>query len=880
MSAPPDSTAARRNSNTQLLEELEALSQSLYQSHTSRRTASLALPRSSVDPPAASHLNVSEKSRSRRISLSPWRSRPKLDDAAPADDPRAAPSRGHEKNLSAAAAPAHEKKGIWSWKPLRALSHIGMQRVGVLFSVEVIAVQGLPASMNGLRLSVNVRKKETKEGAVQTMPARVLQGAADFEETLFIKCHLYCSVSASGSGKQQQQQQLKFEPRPFLIYVAAVDAAELSFGQSMVDLSRLVQESMEKNWEGTRIRQWDTSFNLSGKAKGGELVLKLGFQIMEDKGVGIYSQSSGNGSRLNRAGESSSSSSSSAVFARKQSKSSFSVTSPRISSRLDASSPSKAATAAAELQGIDDFNLDEPGPVPSTSAQKPEPEAKVEDLDLPEFEVVDKGVEIQGERGAGERESEEVVDDERSVSSEVVKEVVHDPVHQMRLTELDEIAQQIKALESMIGSEEAIKTEHELEFQGLDAEEETVTREFLQMLEEEEGREGKIDLSDSPPLKLEGVEEAGEAELKAYVSDLGKGLGSVVRTRDGGYLAAMNPFDVEVSRKEMPKLAMQISKPLILPLMKSASGFEAFQRMAAVGIEELSSEVLSAVGMDELMGKTAEQIAFEGIASAIIHGRNKEGATSSAARSIATVKTMVTAMSAGRRERISMGIWNVSEKPVTVEEILAFSLQKIETMAVEALKIQAEMAEEEAPFDISPLVGKTSTAGTKDPDHPLAVTISLEDWAKNGCMSTTEEGDNPPGTPKSITLLVVVQMRDPLRRYEAVGAPVIVMVQATHVDAASGEDEEKFKVASLHMGGLKVRVGGKHVWDTEKQRLTAMQWLVAYGLGKVVSKKGKPAQAKGQDSLWSISSRVMADMWLKPIRNPDVKLPKQTLEVK
>ncbi|GLT64105.1 hypothetical protein SLA2020_366170 [Shorea laevis] len=40
----------KTNSNTHLLEELEALSQSLYISHTStnRRTASLALPRSSV----------------------------------------------------------------------------------------------------------------------------------------------------------------------------------------------------------------------------------------------------------------------------------------------------------------------------------------------------------------------------------------------------------------------------------------------------------------------------------------------------------------------------------------------------------------------------------------------------------------------------------------------------------------------------------------------------------------------------------------------------------------------------------------------------------------------------------------------------------------
>lgn len=51
-----------------------------------------------------------------------------------------------------------------------------------------------------------------------------------------------------------------------------------------MDLSQLIQESMEKSNEGTWIQQWDTSFNFVGKAKGGELVLKLGFQIMKKDG--------------------------------------------------------------------------------------------------------------------------------------------------------------------------------------------------------------------------------------------------------------------------------------------------------------------------------------------------------------------------------------------------------------------------------------------------------------------------------------------------------------------------------------------------------------------------------------------------------------------
>ncbi|KAL9358400.1 hypothetical protein Peur_046523 [Populus x canadensis] len=851
----------RRKSNTQLLEELEELSESLYQAQTStnRRTASLAFPRSSVPSIISDEsgtAKIDEKSssrpRSRRMSLSPWRSSPKPDEET---ERRTSIINQPEIKKLDDIATSTEKKGIWNWKPIRALSHIGMQKLSCLFSVEVVAVQGLPASMNGLRLSVSVRKKETKDGAVHTMPSRVSHGAADFEETLFIKSHVYCTP---GKGKP-----LTFEPRPFMIYVFAVDAEELDFGRSIVDLSRLIQESMEKSQEDTRVRQWDTSFNLSGKAKGGELVLKLGFQIMEKEGgIDIYSQAEGS--------KSSKSKNFSLSLGRKQSKSSFSVPSPRMTGRSEAWTPSKA-NPVADIHGMDDLNLDEPAPAPSScpSIQKSEdPEQKIEDLDLPDFVVVDKGVEIQDKEENENVDSEENVK-EKSHSSEVVKEVVHDKVHLTRLTELDSIVQQIKALESMMGEEKTVKTGDETEPPKLDSDEETVTQEFLQKLEDAETNAFKLNQPEIPPLHLDGGDDSSEAESKVYLSDLGKGLGCLVQTRDGGYLAATNPLDTVVSRKDTPKLAMQLSKPFVLQPDKSINGFELFQRMASIGFEELCSRILSLMPLDELLGKTAEQIAFEGIASAIIQGRNKEGASTSAARTIAAVKTMATATSTGRKERISTGIWNVNESPLTAEEILAFSLQKIEAMAIEALKIQAEMAEEEAPFDVSPLAGNASTDSGKDQNYPLDSAISLEDWIKNYSLVS-------PGKPATITIAVVVQLRDPIRRYEPVGGPVVALVHATQADIEEDnyDEEKKFKVTSSHIGGMKAKSGRKrNVWDSERQRLTAMHWLVEYGLGKA-GKKGKHVLSKRQDLLWSLSSRIMADMWLKHMRNPDVKFTK------
>lgn len=107
---------------------------------------------------------------------------------------------------------------------------------------------------------------------------------------------------------------------------------------------------------------------------------------------------------------------------------------------------------------------------------------------------------------------------------------------------------------------------------------------------------------------------------------------------------------------------------------------------------------------------------------------------------------------------------------------------------------------------------------------------------------------------------------------------MIAIIYATRADDVVNEEEKRFKVTSIHVGGLKMRTkrGKRNAWDSERQRLTAMQWLISYGLAKAgARKKGKHHVAsKGQDLLWSISSRVMVDMWLKYMRNPYVKFTK------
>lgn len=121
---------------------------------------------------------------------------------------------------------------------------------------------------------------------------------------------------------------------------------------------------------------------------------------------------------------------------------------------------------------------------------------------------------------------------------------------------------------------------------------------------------------------------------------------------------------------------------------------------------------------------------------------------------------------------------------------------------------------------------------------------------------------------------MIIQLRDPVRQYEAVGAPLMALIQAIRENDDEEDDEEtRYKVISIHVGGLKVRSGQKrNSWHGEKSKLTATQWLVTNGMGKQ-GKKSKPLKSKlQQDLLWSLSSRIMEDMWLRPVRNPDVKI--------
>lgn len=797
-----------------------------------RRTASLAIVRSGAgDGPRIVDGHARDDRRaqsSRRVSLSLWRSRPAAAPALDADSrTRAEGEGGGNKDKKVPSA--------WrSWKPVRALAHLGKRRAGCLFSIEVDAARGVPASMEGLRLAVAVRKADTRGGAVQTMPCRVRAGAADFDETLFVRCSLFFTGGA-GTGKP-----LRIEPRRFVVSVVALEPrGALPLGAHAVDVSALVLESVQKiSSEGRRVRRFDETFALSGKAAGGELLLKLGFQLMDDAGLSLYYTQEDE-----REYESHSPASSSR--ARAHNKNSFSISSstPKLSPSDASMSPSMSMRAYKQL--VDRLRIDENGdPARSLVPRKPRGDDELfvsttdaGDLSDPEYEVVEKGV-------------------------ETVKEVVHYQDHRDVLRELDSIAEQIEAIEALMTNGVAGKKSPKAlvdQQQRLDADEEMVAVEFLRKLEVD-GEKKKKKLK-QPVTPRSQSPSPRKAATPPVVPDLGRAIGPVVQTRDGGFLVSMNPFDLPLANRDgPPKLAMQVSRPFVLPGAVAATGFDVLQKMAAAGgADEVRDRVASLGGMDNVTGKTPEQVGFEGIAEAVIGGRRTEGASSSAARSVRLVRKLATALSEGRAERVSTGIWSAGNDPETLEEVLAFSLQKLESMAVDALAVQAEMTDEDAPFEVAAASGGANLFDSLVPS---------DEWSESGG-----------GSDGRVTLVVAIQVRDPSRRYEAVGAPMVAVVQSARLLGAAAHSAGRFKVRSLHVGGVQMScppsgAGGRASWGAERQKLTAMQWMLAHGPARAGKRSTTQARERVQrhDVVWSLSSRVLAGMWLKTVRNPDVRI--------
>eukprot|EP01018_Ginkgo_biloba_P040106 Gb_12622 [translate_table: standard] len=577
---------------------------------------------------------------------------------------------------------------------------------------------------------------------------------------------------------------------------------------------------------------------------------------------------------------------------------------------------------------------------------------------------------------------------------------------------------------------------------------------------------------------------------------LAEGMGSMVQTRDGGYVRSMDPVHFTGSKID-GRLVMHVSKPVVVPAEMGSSAVDILRKMASVGMDNLASQAMMSMPMEDITGKTIQQIASGG--SGTLEAPHREAGrflSSSRGEGVLWTHWSMQASDSGlgqghkskdyksgvldvvmvilrnaatmtkqslyptqsdslgflevedekerhhehmAQEEATFGLNMVSQTQamipicfwyapaetgshlslfnndgtiltkgvnpgfmkerfnsggksiglqstgdsfddyVSMEDLAPLAIQKIEALALEGLKIQTNMVDEDAPccVDPMPLVTSDCRSVKKRGSGPEAVdgvasmhllaskhadgstseggimdaAISLEKWmelhvdvdneAKTNsdyqCLISTDLGNDygrrKPNksrlgcTGGTLTIAMLVQLRDPLRNYESVGAPMIALVQAEQVikpprpklskqvsmraNAESEEEveEEKpveqkqqFKITEVHMAGLKAPEPEKkgwffQKWGGKKQEQSGSRWLIANGMGKNTKPallKSKPSSSESKttvkpgDTLWSISSRVngTGSKWqeiaaLNPhIRNPDIIFANQTIRTK
>ncbi|ESQ42076.1 hypothetical protein EUTSA_v10012496mg [Eutrema salsugineum] len=460
---------------------------------------------------------------------------------------------------------------------------------------------------------------------------------------------------------------------------------------------------------------------------------------------------------------------------------------------------------------------------------------------------------------------------------------------------------------------------------------------------------------------------------------LGDGLGPVVQTKNGGFLRSMNPLLFRNS-KAGGSLIMQVSSPVVVPAEMGSGIMEILQRLATAGIEKLSMQANKVMPLDDITGKTMEEVLWE--TSPAIDGIDRDHISQhesdDASGFVRGAERQASFAAKPKKFGSSSCNNNFGSEYVSLEDLAPLAMDQIEALSLEGLRIQSGMSDEDAPSEItaqsigeiSAFQGKNGCIGLEgaaglqlmdikdggddDDDGLMGLSLTLDEWMKLDSGDIGDEDEIDEQTSKilaahhanplnfiregskgekrkgkkgrkcgllgnNFTVALMVQLRDPLRNYEPVGAPMLSLIQVERLflppkpiiystlselrktdeeeEASEAVKEEKtmleehgipqYKISEVHLTGMKNETDKKPWGITAQQQQVqaGSRWLMANGMGKGNNKlplmKPKSASAKPGDKLWSVSGS--GSKWKElgkmgkfntHVRNPNVIMPK------
>lgn len=109
-------------------------------------------------------------------------------------------------------------------------------------------------------------------------------------------------------------------------------------------------------------------------------------------------------------------------------------------------------------------------------------------------------------------------------------------------------------------------------------------------------------------------------EEPSRLPPLAEGFGRFLQTKDGGFLRSMSP-SLFMNSKSGGSLIMQVSNPVVMPAEMGSGIMETLQYLASVGIEKLSMQANKYMPLENITGKTMQQISWEAMPS--LEGRDR-----------------------------------------------------------------------------------------------------------------------------------------------------------------------------------------------------------------------------------------------------------------
>ncbi|XP_004507973.1 protein PLASTID MOVEMENT IMPAIRED 1-RELATED 1-like [Cicer arietinum] len=867
-----------------------------------------------------------------------------------------------------------DKKSIWNWNLLRALSLTRSKKFNCCFSLQIHLIEGLPLSFNDSTLCVHWKRRDEH---LVTPPAKVIKGSAEFQDILSYTC----SITGSKSGPHNSA---KYEGKHFLLYASVVGVPELDLGKHRLDITRLLPLALEDLEEEKSSGKWTTSFRLSGKAKGAVMNVSFGYVVVGDNNIcAPY------------------------VLTSRQNCIALSETdinpcqySPRFIDEVKdlhevlMSSKSVMESSADVLyKKIDDENTCGPlhmkhelvlkenlEPIKLDACRSPDTEiGKLVEHQCnerktcspvcgeSEFDVFQESLETFETDGYSLSESVNENSDDFSVVDQGIEFNVSDSskesvvVHEISnksdelwtkeilLQEIESALNSISELETIaLESPKIMEVTSECKFrksQSLDDFTESVASEFLSMLgvdhsptgfssesdpesprecllrqfekdvgsecfslfnvdyDEEEEEDCVYDASEQckfstgirAPSLLHDLQEGLEfenvrskpkghiledSETEALMREWGwseesfqhsppkgvagfgspipqlpeepprlpplaEGFGPFLQTKNGGFLRSMNS-SLFRNAKSGGNLIMQVSNPVVMPAEMGSGIMETLHYLASVGIEKLSMQANKFMPLEDITGKTIQQISWESMPNLEGNGRQCHLQHDLATwKGSSCMQRGLKELSSDEFSSISIGNQGGSGF-FSLEDLAPLAMDKIEALSMEGLKIQSGMSEEDAPsniiansfknlaglqakrVDIGNSLGLDGAAALQllnnrdssdEVDGIMELSLTLDEWmrldsgeiddiddisehtfkllAAHHANSFDVVRESSKGRKKkgkghgrkcgllgnNFTVALMVQLRDPLRNYEPVGTPMLALIQVERVFA-------------------------------------------------------------------------------------------------